>query len=44
LLYGSEYWTIKARDASRITRAEMKYMRKTEGNLGQTATQRWRRN
>jgi len=27
LLYGSETWTIKARDARRITAAEMKYMR-----------------
>jgi hypothetical protein len=25
LLYGSENWTIKARDARRITAAEMKY-------------------
>jgi hypothetical protein len=29
LLYGCETWTIKARDASRITAAEMKYMRRT---------------
>jgi hypothetical protein len=29
LLYGSETWTIKARDARRITTAEMKYMRRT---------------
>jgi len=27
LLYGSETWTIKASDASRITAAETKYMR-----------------
>jgi hypothetical protein len=27
LLYGIEIWTIKARDARRITAAEMKYMR-----------------
>jgi hypothetical protein len=27
LLYGSETWTIKARDASRITESEMKYTR-----------------
>jgi len=27
LLYGSETWTIKARDARRITGAEMKHMR-----------------
>jgi len=31
LLYGSEIWTIKARDARRITAAEMKYMRRTAG-------------
>jgi hypothetical protein len=31
LLYGSENWTIKARDATRITAAEMKYMRRTAG-------------
>jgi hypothetical protein len=31
LLYGSETWTIKARDASRLTAAEMKYMRRTAG-------------
>ena len=29
LLYGSENWTIKARNARRITAAEMKYVRKT---------------
>jgi len=29
LLDGSETWTIKARDARRITAAEMKYMRRT---------------
>jgi hypothetical protein len=29
LLYGSETWTVKARDTRRITAAEMKYMRKT---------------
>ena len=29
LLYGSETWTIKARDARRITAAEMKYMKRT---------------
>jgi hypothetical protein len=28
LLYGSETWTVKARDARRITAAEMKYMRR----------------
>ena len=31
LLYGSETWTIKAREARRITAAEMKYMRRTVG-------------
>jgi len=31
LLYGSETWTIKVRDARRITAAEMKYTRRTAG-------------
>jgi hypothetical protein len=31
LLYGSESWTIIARYASRITAAEVKYMRRTAG-------------
>jgi hypothetical protein len=31
LLYSSENWTIKARDATRITAAEMIYMRRTAG-------------
>ena len=31
LLYGSENWTIKARDARGITAAEMKYVRITAG-------------
>ena len=31
LLYGSETWTIKARDTRRITAAQMKYMRRTAG-------------
>jgi hypothetical protein len=31
LLYGSETWTIKARDARRIAAAEMKYIRKRAG-------------
>jgi len=31
LLYGSETWTIIARDARRITAAEMKYMRRRAG-------------
>jgi hypothetical protein len=29
LLFGSETWAIKARDARRITAEEMKYMRRT---------------
>ena len=33
LLYGSETWTIKARDARRITAAKMKYMRRTAGYI-----------
>ena len=32
-LYGSETWTIKARDARRITAAEMKCMRRTAGYI-----------
>ena len=31
LLYGNETWTVKARDARRITAAEMKCMRRTAG-------------
>jgi ABC-type ATPase involved in cell division len=31
LLHSSENWTIKARDARRITAAEMKYMRRRVG-------------
>jgi hypothetical protein len=31
VLYDSENWTNKARDARRITAAEMKYMRITAG-------------
>jgi len=31
LLYSSETWTIKARDARRIAAAEMKYMRRKAG-------------
>jgi hypothetical protein len=31
LLYGSETWTIKARDSRRITVEEMKYTRRTAG-------------
>jgi hypothetical protein len=34
LLYGSETWTINARDTRRITAAEMKYMRKIAGYTG----------
>jgi hypothetical protein len=29
LLYSGENWTIKARDVTRVTAAEMKYMRRT---------------
>jgi ABC-type ATPase involved in cell division len=32
-LYGSETWTIKARDTKRITAAEIKYMRRTVGYI-----------
>jgi len=31
LLYASKTWTVKARNARRITAAEMKYMRRTSG-------------
>jgi hypothetical protein len=31
LLYGSENWAIEARDARRITTAEIKYMGRTAG-------------
>jgi len=31
LLYSSETWTIKARDARRITAEKLKYMRRTAG-------------
>jgi hypothetical protein len=34
LLYGSESWTVKARDARRISETEMKYMRRTAGCTG----------
>jgi hypothetical protein len=33
VLYGSETWTVKARDARRITAAEMTYMRRTAGYI-----------
>jgi hypothetical protein len=33
LLYGSENWTTEARDARRITAAEVKCMRKTAGYI-----------
>jgi len=33
LLYGSENWTIKAREVTRIAAAEMKYMRKIAGHI-----------
>jgi hypothetical protein len=31
LLHGNEPWTIKRRDARRISAADMKYMRRTAG-------------
>jgi hypothetical protein len=31
LLYGSETWTIKAKDPRRITATEMKYLRRRAG-------------
>jgi hypothetical protein len=31
LLYNSENWTVEERDATRITAAEMKYMRNAAG-------------
>jgi hypothetical protein len=34
LLYGSETWTAKARDARIISAAEMNYMRRTAGYTG----------
>jgi hypothetical protein len=39
LLYGSENWTIKARDAKRIPAAEMKYVRRKADTLGQIIKQ-----
>jgi hypothetical protein len=33
LLYGGKTWTVKVRDARRITAAEMKYMRRTAGYI-----------
>jgi len=33
LLHGSEAWTVKARDARRITAAKMKYMRRIAGYI-----------
>jgi hypothetical protein len=33
LLYGSETWNIKARNARRITAAEMKYIRRRAGYI-----------
>jgi hypothetical protein len=31
LLYGSETWTVKAKDARRITAAQMKYIKRAAG-------------
>jgi hypothetical protein len=39
LLHGSENWTITARDARRLTAAEMKYVRKHQDTLGQIIKQ-----
>ena len=39
LLYGSENWTIKARDARRLTAAEMKYIKKQQDTLGRITKQ-----
>jgi hypothetical protein len=33
MLYGSETWTIKARETRRVTAAEMKYMGRTAGYI-----------
>ena len=34
MLYGSETWTVKARDARRITAAEIKYREEQQDTLG----------
>ena len=34
MLHGIENWTITARDARRVTAAQMKYMRRAEGYTG----------
>jgi hypothetical protein len=39
LLYGSENWIIKARDARRITEAGIKYVEKQQDTLGQIIKQ-----
>ena len=41
LLYGSETWTVKARDARRITATEMKYMRITAGYTWDSLQNKW---
>jgi hypothetical protein len=41
LSYGSETWTVKARDARRITAAEMKYMRITAGYTWHRLQNEW---
>jgi hypothetical protein len=33
LLYGSESWTIKAKDKARLITAEIKFMRRTAGDI-----------
>jgi hypothetical protein len=40
LLYGKETWTVKARDARRISAAEMKYMRISAGYTGKDCKQK----
>jgi hypothetical protein len=41
LLYGSETWNVKARDARRITAAEMKYMRRTAAYTWDRLQNKW---
>jgi hypothetical protein len=42
LLYGSENWTIKARDATRIIAAEVKCMRGTAGYTWDSSQDKYR--
>jgi len=41
LLYGSETWTVRARDDRRITAAEMKCMRRTTGCTWDRLQNKW---